>query len=557
MIEDAREIPNQTILDTTVCILGGGAVGITLARELVRNGIEVILLPGAGKKERKSDRDRYRGRADPPGSHEPLEENRKRVFGGTTTAWGGRCVPFDPIDFEPRSWIPNSGWPIGWENVQPFLAEAMKLCEAGDTDFDARSAFPTSPAMMGPNFDDPEVVTWPLEKWSPPTNFARKYGPELSEAGRCRILLYGQGVQVHIAENKKEIQEVEASSGNKKQFFVRAKCFVLACGGLENARLLLASNQILPLGIGNQKDQVGRYYQSHQFGVCGHAVLREPLKMVYDFERDTQGAYARRRFWMTALGQQSHKMGNIIGFFFRQSKDVSFHRDPLTSSLYLAKNCLHRLGQGLPGMKRMWDEDRVEMGNHLRVVFREAPQLVPQVLDLTKKRFFSKRRLPFVLPSQKNNCFPLYYQAEHAPTPESRLVLTPGERDDLGMPRLLVKVKFSELDLHTVRSFFRVFEKRMKASGAGEFVYQEEQLEQQFAERKQTFNSNAHHIGTTRMSDNPRTGVVDSNGRVHGISNLYVGGSSIYPTSGHANPTLLAVMLALRLAKKLLNECGK
>lgn len=557
MIEDARELPNQTRLDTTVCILGGGAVGITLARELVRNGIEVILLPGAGKKERTSDRDRYCGRADPPGSHEPLEENRKRVFGGTTTAWGGRCVPFDPIDFEARSWIPNSGWPIGWEDVQPFLVEAMKLCEAGDADFDARSAFPANPAMMGPNFDDPEVVTWPLEKWSPPTNFAKKYGPELSEASRCRILLHGQGVQIRLAENKNEIQEVEASSGNKKKFFVRAKFFVLACGGLENARLLLASNQILAAGIGNQEDQVGRYYQSHQFGVCGHAVLREPQKMVYDFERDRQGAYARRRFWMTAYGQQSHKIGNVIGFFFRQSQDVSFHRDPLSSSLYLAKSCLHRLRQGLPGMKRMWSEDRVEMGHHLRVVFREAPQLAPQILDLTKKRFFSKRRLPFVLPSQRNNYFPLYYQAEHAPTRESRLVLTPEERDDLGMPRLLVKVVFSEIDFHTVRSFFRVFGKRIEASGAGKFFYQEEKLEQQFADRKQTFNSNAHHIGTTRMSDSPRTGVVDSDGRVHGISNLYVGGSSIYPTSGHANPTLLAVMLALRLAKKLLNECGR
>jgi choline dehydrogenase-like flavoprotein len=441
--------------------------------------------------------------------------------------------------------------------VQPFLVEAMKLCEAGDADFDARSAFPANPAMMGPNFDDPEVVTWPLEKWSPPTNFAEKYGPELSEASRCRILLHGQGVQIRLAENKNEIQEVEASSGNKKKFFVRAKFFVLACGGLENARLLLASNQILAAGIGNQEDQVGRYYQSHQFGVCGHAVLREPQKMVYDFERDRQGAYARRRFWMTAYGQQSHKIGNVIGFFFRQSQDVSFHRDPLSSSLYLAKSCLHRLRQGLPGMKRMWSEDRVEMGHHLRVVFREAPQLAPQILDLTKKRFFSKRRLPFVLPSQRNNYFPLYYQAEHAPTRESRLVLTPEERDDLGMPRLLVKVVFSEIDFHTVRSFFRVFGKRIEASGAGKFFYQEEKLEQQFADRKQTFNSNAHHIGTTRMSDSPRTGVVDSDGRVHGISNLYVGGSSIYPTSGHANPTLLAVMLALRLAKKLLNECGR
>jgi len=215
------------------------------------------------------------------------------------------------------------------------------------------------------------------------------------------------------------------------------------------------------------------------------------------------------------------------------------------------------LKRGLPGLKQIFSENRDEMKAHLRVVLREAPQLSSQLIELTRKRFFCRRRLPFVLPPQSKNYFPLYYQAEHAPNSQSRLMLIPEERDDLGMPRLLVKVLFSEVDLHTVRSFFRVFERRMKASGAGEFIYREEELEQQFADRRKTFNSNAHHIGTTRMSDNPRTGVVDSNGRVHGIDNLYVGGSSIYPTSGHANPTLLAVMLALRLAQKLVNESGK
>lgn len=557
MIEDARKVPNQTRLQTAVCILGSGAVGITIARELLRNGIEVILLPGAGGRESDIDRDRYRGRADPPGSHEPLEENRRRVFGGTTTAWGGRCVPFDPIDFCERSWIPNSGWPIRWEDVQPFLAEAVRLCEAGDADFDARSAFPKAPRMMIPAFDDPEVVTWPLEKWSPPTNFAARYGPELIGSNRCRILMHGQGVQLHLAENKKRLKEVEANTNHNKKFFVRAKIFILACGGLENPRLLLASNQVLSGGIGNQEDQVGRYYQSHQFGVCGHALLHEPQKMVYDFERCSKGAYARRRFWMTAQAQQAHMMGNIIGFFFRGCGDIAFHRDALTSSLYLAKNCLHSLKRGLPGLKQIFSEDRDEIAAHLRVVLREAPQLSSQLIELTRKRFFSRRRLPFVLPPQNKNYFPLYYQAEHAPNPQSRLVLIPEECDDLGMPRLLVKVLFSEIDFHTVRSFFRAFESRIKASGAGEFVYQEKELEKQFADRRKTFNSNAHHIGTTRMSDNPRTGVVDSNGRVHGIDNLYVGGSSIYPTSGHANPTLLAVMLALRLAQKLVNECGR
>jgi len=557
MIENSKNIPDQARLETSICILGAGAVGITLACELVQNGIEVILLPGAGIKEKASDRDRYRGKVDPPGSHEPLEENRKRVFGGTTTAWGGRCVPFDPIDFMTRSWVPNSGWPIRWEDVQPFLSRAVKICEAGDADFDARRALQGSPTMMISDFDNHELVTWPLEKWSTPTNFAKKYGPELRRSPRCRIFAKGQGVQFHLAKNKESIREVEATSGGKRRFFVRAKYFILACGGLENPRLLLSSNQVIPTGIGNQEDQVGRYYQAHQFGVCGHAYLREPQKLVYGFERDSLGAYCRRRFWMTPEGQKSQQTGNIIGFFFRRNEDAAIHRDALSSSIYLAKNFLHRMRQGLPGLKSMCAEDGIEMGRHLKVLSRDAPQLGLELFDLIGRRFFSKRRLPFVLPPQNKNFFPLYYQAEHSPNAESRVELAKQERDDLGMPRLMVKIRFSEIDLHTVERFFKAFEGRLKTSRAGEFFYRKEELEQQLLDRQRNFNSNAHHIGTTRMSESPRTGVVDFNCRVHGTSNLYVGGSSVYPTSSHANPTLLAVMLALRLAEHLVKKCSE
>jgi hypothetical protein len=260
---------------------------------------------------------------------------------------------------------------------------------------------------------------------------------------------------------------------------------------------------------------------------------------------------------MTPEGQKSQQTGNIIGFFFRRNEDAAIHRDALSSSIYLAKNFLHRMRQGLPGLKSMCAEDGIEMGRHLKVLSRDAPQLGLELFDLIGRRFFSKRRLPFVLPPQNKNFFPLYYQAEHSPNAESRVELAKQERDDLGMPRLMVKIRFSEIDLHTVERFFKAFEGRLKTSRAGEFFYRKEELEQQLLDRQRNFNSNAHHIGTTRMSESPRTGVVDFNCRVHGTSNLYVGGSSVYPTSSHANPTLLAVMLALRLAEHLVKKCSE
>ena len=553
MIDDARQIPGGTTLTADFCIVGGGPAGVTLALELARTGRTAVLLAGGGRKETAEARALYHGHTAPGTSHEPLEENRRRMWGGTSSAWGGTCLPFDPIDFEPRPWIPHSGWPIGAAELAPFFARANAICEAGTCEYRATAAFPDAPSEMIAGFDAGDVVTWPLERWSPPTHFGKRYDAELRAASNVQVLLHAHATHLQLDPHGRAVREIRAATEPGHTFTVRARHYVLACGGLENARLLLASHDTAATGIGNHSDCVGRFYMAHLFGVFATARLRDPTAgLVYDFERDAEGVYCRRRFWITPEAQRARGIGNGIAYFFRPQLSEAKHRDALSSATYLAKFFLgSRLRLGLRAQLARAREHRAALGEHLRIVLRDAPALVPQILRIVRARWYARRRLPFVLPSKSTNEFHLFFQTEHLPNPGSRLVLHP-ERDAFGMPRLETRIAFSDADLETVVELHRLIRDRFAASGTGELLFDETALREHLREYvAHRFNSNAHHIGTTRMSSDPASGVVDAQCRVHGVGNLYIAGSSVFPTSSHANPTLTIVALAARLADHL------
>jgi choline dehydrogenase-like flavoprotein len=552
MIEDARSIlPNQ-IIETDLCIVGGGAAAISLALEFMKSGREVVLLPGGGPNQTSSAIDLYRGSIDRPGSHEPLEENRLRMWGGTTTVWGGRCIPFDPIDFEKRSWIPNSGWPIGLDELKDYIAAANELSEAGVADFDARSVFPEKQEELLRGFDNKDFFTWPLERWSIPTDYSKRYRSELEAAPNVRILMHAHAIHLQMNPEGTSVQHVKAACKPGHDFQINAKRTVIACGALENARLLLASRDVLPDGIGNADDLVGRYYQSHRFGVCGYVKLKDPNKdFMYEFEKDAEGVYCRRRFWLSPEAQQHHETANVIGFFFRSVSGESEHRNAMVSLVMLVKTLL---GGARKGPKRLFQiirQQRRELLSHFWIVLKDGPSIFSQVAAVAYTRFFQKRRLPIVLPSRKSNCFPLFYQTEHVPLYDSRVVLDHSSTDDFGMPRLETQIRFADIDYSTIQKFIRLFKQRLEESGLGSFHLSVGDIEFLANPEKKKFNSNAHNIGTTRMSDTPESGVVDTDCKVHGVENLYVAGSSVFPTSGHANPTLMILALALRLADHL------
>jgi choline dehydrogenase-like flavoprotein len=555
MIEDARTIVPGRTIEADLCIVGGGAAAISVALEYMKSGRRTVIVPGGGPNQTSSAIDLYRGSVDRPGSHEPLEENRLRMWGGTTTVWGGRCVPFDPIDYEERSWVPESGWPVGPDELEEYIARANELSEAGEVDFDARSVFSDEQQEILRGFDNEDLVTWPLERWSIPTDYSKRYRADLEAATNVRVLMHAHGTHLQMNPEGTRVQHVEAACKPGRIFRINARQIVIACGALENARLLLASRDVLPEGIGNGHDLVGRYYQSHRFGVCGYVKLKDPLKdFMYEFEKDDAGVYCRRRFWLTPLAQEEHRTGNVIGFFFRAVSGESEHRNAMVSLVLLVKTLLGGARKGPKRLFQIIGEQWRELLAHAWIVLKDGPGIFGQVGAVAYTRFIQKRRLPTVLPPRKANHFPLFYQTEHAPLRESRVLLDHSSVDDFGMPRLEARIRFSEVDYRTIRTFVSLFKERMKESDLGTFHLSEAEEEFLAHPERKRFNSNAHNIGTTRMAVTPETGVVDVNCKVHGVENLFVAGASVFPTSSHANPTLMLIALALRLADYLKSD---
>lgn len=553
MFVDARTIPAGTRIDADLCIVGGGAAGITVARELAATGVRIVLLVGGGRRERAEDRDLHRGSVAAGTFHEPLEQNRSRCWGGATAVWGGRCIPLDPHDFEYRDHVPYSGWPVSYSEMLPFYKRANEICEAGDFAYDVPTALPDRQPEMIPGFDGPDVVTTRLERWSPPTHFGRRYGRELRNADDVRVLMHAHAIQIHLDRTRKErVAGLDVATKPGAGFKVVAQNYVLACGGLENPRLLLASRDVEPAGIGNRHGNVGRFYMSHFVSSIASVELRDPSDaFIYDFERDAEGVYCRRRMWITPEAQRRTQMGNAIAFFHRPPIEDVQHQSALFSATYLAKSYGSAFGtRRVRGAFETLRRDRDARRDHWEVVLRDLHHAVPQTARLVQLRWLSGRRLPTILGEPAGNRFGLRYSTEHAPNPESRVELE-SRRDAFGLPRLSVHAAFSRLDFDTIVQFHELVAHRLEESGVGRLRYDQEDIRAELASYAERFYSHAHHLGTTRMSTAPDEGVVDRDSRVHGVDNLYVTGGSVFATGGHANPTLTIVALAARLADHL------
>lgn len=541
--------PHGSSLSCDILVVGSGPAGITIAVTLAEMAFKVVLLDSGGMRETPEKRDMLRGFVFPQGSHEPLENNRRAQFGGTSTAWGGRCIPFDPIDFAKRDWIPRSGWPISWQEIEGYFSRSATLCEIGVPDFDVTSALPDRQAEMIAGFVGTDITTNRIERWGPPTNFGRRYGPQLKRSSNVVVMLNCTVTSLDFDPRSRRVDRANVAVAVDHRFTICPGLVVLACGGIENARLLLNSNKVLSAGIGNDHDNVGRYYMSHLTGMHAWAELEDSGKnLIFDFERH-MGTYVRRRFWITPEAQEREKIGNSIATFLTPFTEHALQANPLSSAIFLAK---FGLGLGrhrsFTHIRRHWPQ----IAEHSVRVMRSAPQLIPQVAEALKQRFFSERRLPILLPRKEHlqNRFGLCYQTEHAPNRDSRIVLHP-ECDALGVPRSEVRVAFTEIDVRTAIATHTLIRRQLNSSATGDLIYDRNVLHSDIIARLRNFDSAAHHIGTTRMSASARDGVVDTNCRVHGTENLFVAGASVFPTSGHANPTFMIVAFACRLADHL------
>ncbi|RKP53609.1 FAD-dependent oxidoreductase [Pararobbsia silviterrae] len=547
MIVDAREIPAGTRLSADLCIVGAGAAGITLALALEDSGLDVIVLESGGDAPEPQTQQLYAGTVADTRLHPPPDSYRVRRLGGSTTLWGGRCMPLDPIDFETRDYIAQSGWPISLADLTPYYPHANALCEAGEFAYTAEHAFkqPLRPMIGG--FASDVFQTNTLERFSCPTDFGRRYRARLAK-GRVRVLQHANvcGLPMQI-DSTRQVGAADVRVVGGAAFTVAARAYVLATGGLEVPRLLLSNPGPSGRGLGNAHDVVGRFYMSHLAGTIGTIDLAAAESVWHDYDVSEESVYCRRRLALRADAQHALRAGNFVARLHHPRIPDAGHGIGILSALYLARGIVpyeyaKRLyEEGVPGAEKS------STLAHVKNVLTGAPDTTRFVWNWLRRRTLAERKFPSVIVRPANLRFSLDFHAEQEPNRDSRVML--GEQTDaLGMRRIHVDWRYTEQDVATVSRALAALASEIARSGVGRFTYDPEQVE---AEMTRYGAYGGHHIGTARMGADPRTSVVNADCRLHEIDNVYVMSSAVFPTSGQANPTLTIVALALRLADHL------
>lgn len=518
MIVDLNEASDLGSLTVDLCIVGSGAAGLAIASEMTNSAITVAIAESGGLNFEPATQALYD--VDISGlPHPGSTQGRFRVCGGSTTMWGGQALPLMPHDFERRDWIPDSGWPISCEELQPLYRRACRFLLVDEMNFDTDlfAHLRTRP----PAFDSSRLW-YHFSKWSPKPSVREHYLPALRHARHCTLLLHANVTEIVLDPGSQLVTQVEVRSLAGRYATIRARAYVLAVGGIETARLLLANRKRRANGIGNEHDLVGRFFQDHPSALVGCLNAPSPARaqqVLNVFHK--RGLKYSVRCTATPLWQKQNQTLNVsMGTTFLPA-------DPTLQNLkdiYVAV----RQGRLAPGLS----------SKILGIFLHPSAAISPAYHFLIHGRSFvpGARMLVSIT-------------SEQQPNPESRILLS-GKLDALGVPRANVCWKLTDLTRHTIRRFAATLREEFRQAGIGE-IELESWLCEDSPEWTSHINDQFHHIGTTRMNDSPRAGVVDRNCQVHGISNLYIASSSVFPTSGHSNPTLTIIALCMRLADRL------
>jgi choline dehydrogenase-like flavoprotein len=529
-----------------ICVVGGGAAGLTLADALIGSGLSVLVLEAGGLKQSAAAQEPFRGEVADPAVHPWLEHYRVRAIGGASRAWGGRCLPFDPVDFEARDWVPGPGWPIDLQSLTDDYIRAQDAAEAGPFDYDPRTALPGEQAEFAPGLDGEAIVTR-LERFSKPTNFWTRFGDRLARDPHVHVLMDAPTLAIRLAANGRTVDCLAVRAPDGAEVAVRARRYVLAAGGLETVRLMLSSDDVLACGVGGASDKLGRFYMSHLAATAGEIRFNDPAHVAFDYAVDPAGVYVRRRLTLTAQAQRRARCLNIAFRTHLPDPADPAHGDPILSAMYLVKDLI------LYEYSRKLRERRQTAGlilRHVGNVARDPLALARFSQRWIERRILADRKLPSVVLGSPTGAYPLEFHAEQAPNPDSRLTLSDA-RDQLGQRRLRADWRMTALDEASLQRAYAVLADELARTGVGTLAYDPAEV---VAKARAEGAYGGHHLGAARMSAHPRDGVVDPDCRVHGVSDLYLASGAVFPTSGQANPTLTILALTYRLAQTLKQE---
>ncbi len=540
MFIDSRKLRTGAVIETDVCIVGGGVAGIAMALELHRAGIGVALLESGGSRRDEATADLYRGSSIGI-PYDFADGTRSRFLGGSSNCWGGFCRPWDQEAFAQRDWVTASGWPIDRAELEPYYTRAHSVLKVptenyrpefwvGSVAATGAAGVESGPARPYRLPLDPQRVEEIVSQFSPPLRLGEAYREDLERSSHVAVYLWANATEIQCKPWASEVESVRIRTLGGVEATVKARAFVLAAGGIENARLLLSSRRQQASGLGNGYDLVGRYFQDHPRMFNGKVAFVDPYRHnpLYDIkfhciadQLTIAGARISGQLRLPHAVQRAERLLDAQVWF---------------RSLYAGEGedvvrALYRLRQRARGK---WSLHQGLARDVMAVMGRPLDTLLYSAAHATgSRRLVRSVTMEMIV--------------EPEPDPLSRVQLD-DQVDALGMHRVKVDWRLTNNVARTVDRTFELVAAALREKGIASVVLGDTVASRGWPGH---LEGTYHHMGTTRMHESPKLGVVDRDCRVHGIANLHVAGSSVFPTSSSNHPTMTLVALSLRLADHL------
>jgi len=460
----------QSAISCDIAIVGAGPAGIILAELFKNTPYQVCVLESGGFAPETRSQQLAEGTLDAPSpaiDKNYISMHSIRSFGGTGNVWGGYTRQLDDVDFEQRGLPFQHQWPITKKDLLPYYD--WHALEHKQTQL----AIPHT-ALHVKYY---EHVVYP---------FGALLKDLFSEDKNIRVILHATVTDLVLHGKNSLAQLNVATTSAQHSFQVNAKVYVLACGGIGNARMLLNADRVMKRGIGNTHDQLGRHFMEHP-----HLQFFDAPGMLWLADKHAPWLHHSERYKPTfSLSDDKIREHKLLNF----SAQIS-----------------NAFEDGYKGTG----------ANMYRPNFKAFA------------------------PDSEGAFYTLAFRAEQSPNANSRVTLD-KTKDAFGLRRAHLHWELQEADKQSLFRSIQLFAEELGKATLGRVRL--------MVDEKQPWQKavgGGHLMGTTRMSEKPQDGVVDSNCKLHDLDNLYVAGSSVFATAGVANPTLTVMALSRRLAAHL------
>lgn len=533
-------------VETQACVVGAGPAGGSLALELASNGVDVVVVE-AGGSESSTQTINTIDQDEVEGTGYPIAASRASGIGGSANLWNVsnpsgpalvRLLPLDQLDLEPREWIPNSGWPLSYAELAAYYSRAYQVFGINQQGFSIPSKLQETAETITDNFRVESITL------ASSTSITVKQRMRLLQASGLKLITGAMVTGIQLEGTTQRVGQIYARTRSGEEITVSAQVFVLAAGGIENARLLLQMAGPDGTGPGNRSGHVGRFFMEHPHRRVALLMTRSDALEGFLQRRGHQPALSRE-YWFTSeySAERQHRIASVA-FGIDRSAPSDFG-----GAIWRRRPRDHpgRLGDlwrsALRSARTPQSVSPPPSHKRLAAVIRDPLRSLPLVASKIPARLSAARYRRSA--SESDHFYSVYMMAEQVPDPSCGIYLSKGV-DEWGLPKVGLRIKLDAKTLETIDKGHVLFASDLKERLGAKVVT--------LIRRRESVNSydwGYHHMGTTRMHRDPTHGVVDENCRVHELSNLYVAGSSTFPTAGIANPTLTIIALALRLADHL------